>query len=137
MIWQSCYEARAQDRARGIKPCTEKQVSDVPCLCDSSACLGVLSELDSGIVVHFVHCVWPFVLGLPVFAVGVLFDHDAVSDCVFMLQAVLVFTLDCLDDVCLLARFDQLPVGFEPDIEVGVASKHELCRSGPECGVNR
>ena len=103
-----------------------KQISDVPCLYDSSACLGVLSELDSAIVVNFVHCVWPFVLGLPVFAVGVLFDHDAVSDCVFMLQAVFAFALVILDDAGLLASLQQLPVCLEPDIEVGVASEHEL-----------
>ena len=69
--------------------------------------------------------------------VGVLFDHDAVSDCVFMLQAVFVFSLVALDNSGLLPSLDKLSVGFEPDIEVAVASKQELGRSGSECGVHR
>ena len=91
---------------QGGSSLARKQISDVPCLYDSSACLGVLSELDSAIVVHFGHCVWPFVLGLPMFTVGVLSNHYDVTDGVVMLQAVLVLPLVILEDAGLLARFD-------------------------------
>ena len=92
------------------------QVPDVPSLCDSSAVLGVSSELDSAIVIHSGHCIWTFIQIRAVFAVWVLQNHHAVIQTVAMCNAVFVLAFVVLEDKLLLAFLDVFPVGLKGNV---------------------
>ena len=121
---------------RVIKPCTDLiQVMDVPRLKDSSTG-GGLSELDGAIVINLANCVWSRILGWPMLAIGVLFDHDFVTNATDMINAFCVFSCIVLEDKLLVSFLDALPVWLEGDVDKCVPLERKLRWRCPQRSVN-
>ena len=82
--------------------------------------MGVFSDLDSAIVVNFGHCVWSLVLGLSVLAVFFENDADFVADDIVMGEASSILVCVVLNDSCVFALPDTVPIGFESNRQEGI-----------------
>ena len=91
---------------------------------DSSAAVGVSSELHSAIVIQLRHRIRTAIKVRAVFAVRVLENHHliAFTISVFYSRCILAFVV--LEDKLLLALLDIFPIRLEGNIQDGISAKH-------------